>query len=212
MVNRDADNPHGDYRWGTLTLDELDPDPIAQFRKWFDESAPHMPIPDAATLATVDEHGAPDARVVLCRGVDDDGFVFYTNYNSAKGQQLAHNNAATMLFFWDRFERQVRIRGPVHAIDAARSDAYFQRRPRGSQIAATASAQSEVIASRDELETRVADLTARLDGQPIPRPSHWGGYKLVATTIEFWQGRESRLHDRLKYKKTKTWQIERLAP
>ena len=213
MVNRDP-NPHRDYRWGTLTLADLDGDPIGQLRKWFHECDPHMVIRGSVTLATVDADGAPDARVVLCRGIEDDGLVFFTNYDSAKGRQLAGNSAATLLFFWAEFERQIRVYGTVAKTSEQQSDEYFARRPRGSQIAAAASPQSDEIAGRDELETRVADLTARLDGAPVPRPENWGGYKLTPHTFEFWQGRESRLHDRLRYRRRDdgAWTIDRLAP
>ncbi|MDH3590514.1 MAG: pyridoxamine 5'-phosphate oxidase [Planctomycetota bacterium] len=206
--------PSPEYHYGTLRRDELHNDPFEQFNRWHAEIVPEVPIPDAATLATVDADGVPDARVVLIRGTAGNGFLFFTDYASTKGVQLAHNPAATLLFFWDPTERQVRVRGRAQRVAPELSDQYFAQRPRGSRLAAVASSQSAPVANRAELERRVAELERQYDGQPIPRPADWGGYKIVPDSFEFWQGRASRLHDRFLYTQDGTggWSIQRLAP
>jgi pyridoxamine 5'-phosphate oxidase len=202
--------------YGLSTLDESEAadDPIYQFRAWLQQAlAAQLPEPYAMTLATVDASGQPAARIVLLRHVDESGFCFFTNYLSRKGRELAHQPRAALLFFWPELERQVRVEGLVEPVSAAESDAYFASRPRGSQLAAHVSEQSAVIASRAELEQRLAELDQRFAGQPVPRPPHWGGYRLVPQQLEFWQGRQNRLHDRLRYRRNGTgWIRERLAP
>ncbi len=198
-----------------LSEADLDPDPIVQFRCWFDEAyAAGLPEPNAMTLATATNDGRPSARVVLLKGYDQRGFVFFTNYESRKGQELAENPWAALVFFWAGLERQVRIEGHVAPISAPESDAYFRSRPRGSRLGAWTSPQSQVIESREVLERRLQKLTEQYADQEVPRPSHWGGYRVEPLMIEFWQGRPNRLHDRLRYRWLSEggWQIERLAP
>lgn len=205
------------YSLGSLDASDVDPDPIRQFQTWFSQALDaKLPEPNAMTVATVDAEGRPAARILLIKGVDERGFVFFTNYDSRKGRELAANPHAALLFHWIELERQVRIEGRVEKTSDAESDAYFQSRPLGSRIGAWASEQSAVIGSRAELEAREREISARYGEQP-PRPPHWGGYRLVPGAIEFWQGRPSRLHDRIRYTRDSVhdgaaWRIERLAP
>ncbi|HSE30913.1 MAG TPA: pyridoxamine 5'-phosphate oxidase [Pyrinomonadaceae bacterium] len=197
-------------------LDELviDRDPIRQFRIWFDDAVSSgMKLPEAMTLATATRDGRPSARVVLLKQVDNDGFVFYTNYRSAKAQDLEENPQAALVFYWSQFDRQVRVEGSVHRTSSEESQAYFKTRPRESQIGAWASPQSDVIINREVLDERFAELEQLYSDRDIDCPEHWGGYRLRPTRIEFWKGRLGRLHDRIVYEKDgDKWKISRLAP
>lgn len=197
-------------------LDEhdLDPDPLVQFQRWFDEAvAMDVPQPDAVCVASLAADGTPDARMVLLKAVDERGFVFYTNYESEKGRQLSARPVAALVWHWSRVRRQVRVTGTAARIAAEESDAYFFRRDRGSQLSAWASRQSEVLSDRAALDARMAAMEERFSGQEVPRPPWWGGIRVAPTAIEFWQGRANRLHDRLRYvAKADGWRIERLAP
>jgi len=203
-----------EYASRALGEDEADADPIRQFTTWFDEAASAQILDvNAMTLATTTAGGDPDARIVLLKGFDDDGFVFFTNYESAKGHQLAANPRACLLFFWVELERQVRITGPVTKVSRSESEEYFHSRPFESQVGAWASAQSATVADRAVLETRYAELTAQYAGQSVPLPAFWGGYRVAPEKVEFWQGRPSRLHDRLLYtRQAGGWLRSRLAP
>jgi pyridoxamine 5'-phosphate oxidase len=195
-----------------LRREQLAPDPIAQFREWFERAEREAVLPEAVALATVDARGAPDARMVLLKGVDADGFRFFTNYQSAKATQLEGGRAA-LVAYWRELDRQVRIRGPVERLDEAASDAYFATRPRAAQIGAWASPQSRPIESHEELDRLVAAAEARYGAGEIPRPAHWGGYLLWPEEVEFWQGQVARLHDRFRYTRDGgSWRIDRLAP
>ena len=198
-----------------LTKNNIDPNPIRQFQKWFDEvRAGGVSEQDATsmTLATATRDGRPSARIVLLKSFDDRGFVFFTNYQSQKGNELNENPRASLLFYWSTLWRQVRIEGEVEKISAAESEEYFQSRPLGSRLGAWASNQSEVVDRRETLEERFAELQQRF-GEDVPRPEHWGGYRVKPNSIEFWQGRDNRLHDRLRYRRENgVWIIERLAP
>ena len=192
----------------------VDPDPVRQFRRWFDDAiASGMKLPEAMTLATATRDGKPTARVVLLKGVDDNGFVFYTNYQSAKARQLDTNPPAALVFYWPQFDRQVRVEGTVQRTSPEESQTYFATRPRESQIGAWASPQSEVISGRDVLESRVAELEQFYCDREVDCPEHWGGYRLKPDRIEFWKGRLGRLHDRIVYERQGDgWKISRLAP
>lgn len=199
----------------TLAERDLRSDPIDQFNHWFEEAqAFGVPEPEAMTLATCSADGKPSARVVLLKGIMQEGFLFYTNYLSRKGTDLAANPAAALLFHWQALERQVRIEGMVRKTSAESSTAYFQSRPRGSQISAVISRQSQVVGSRQELEGRARTMSELYKGQSIPCPTTWGGFLVVPYSVEFWQGRENRLHDRLVYllQEDGRWIVRRLAP
>ncbi len=227
-----------EYNLTGLRRSDLDADPIGQFKKWFDQAsgarasgrirklciklykallmasgAEDMDL-TAMTLATADKQGRPSARIVLLKGVDQRGFVFYTNYDSRKGQELAENQQAALVFYWPEQERQVCVAGEVNKLPAAESDAYFKSRPRGSRLGACVSHQSTVVPERAALEAKWNQMEAQFAGQEIPRPPNWGGYVLCPARIEFWQGRPNRLHDRFRYTRQpdKTWLIERLSP
>jgi pyridoxamine 5'-phosphate oxidase len=195
-----------------LDRDHLVEDPIDQFAAWFAEARQLAPLAEAMTLATVDADGSPDARMVLLKGFGPDGFRFFTNYESTKGEQLGANPRAALVFYWRDLDRQVRIRGEVESLSREDSDAYFASRPRDSQVAAAISPQSRPI-EREELDRRYAELARDLGESPPERPEHWGGYLLRPEVIEFWQGRDSRMHDRFRYtRRDGSWRIERLAP
>lgn len=201
-------------RYG-LTEKDLEPSPFSQFRTWFDQAvAANLPDANAMTLATADSNGNPSARIVLLKGFDENGFVFFTNYLSPKGVQLTENPQATLVFFWAELERQVRVDGEVVKTSREESDKYFHSRPRESQIGAHVSNQGQVIANREELEARLAEAEAKFAGQEVPLPEYWGGYRLAPRTVEFWQGRPGRLHDRIRYEREgqSSWTISRLCP
>ena len=202
-----------DYKLASLDEGDVAASPFTQFDKWFGEATKaELPEPNAMTLATSDASGRPSARVVLIKEYDERGMVFFTNYQSHKGQDLAANNRAALLFFWPELERQIRIEGRVETVSAADSDEYYKSRPVLSRIGAWASPQSEVLPSRTALEARFAAFSAA-HGENPPRPAHWGGYRVVPSFFEFWQGRRSRLHDRICYRLSGgTWKLERLAP
>lgn len=203
-----------EYTLAGLTEQSALADPLQQFEVWFNQArAADLLEANALTLATVTPDGMPTARIVLLKGLDDRGFVFFTNYLSRKGQELAANPRATLLAFWAELERQVRIEGKVEKVSGEESEAYFRIRPRGAQLGAWASLQSEVIESRQQLEEAISMLEQKYAGQDVPRPPHWGGYRVLPEVIEFWQGRSNRLHDRLLYRRTGTsWTRVRLSP
>ena len=202
------------YETAGLDLADLAATPIQQWHHWYDDAVEAgVAEPNAMTVSSNDAEGQPDSRVVLAREVNDEGIVFYTNYESAKGVQLAGAPFASAVFAWLDLHRQVRVRGEIEVVSSEESDAYFASRPRESQIGAWASAQSQVITGREELEAAVVEMTQRFMGGDVPRPPHWGGLRIVPSTVEFWQGRPSRLHDRFRYAWAGTqWSISRLAP
>jgi pyridoxamine 5'-phosphate oxidase len=211
----DVANLRREYETDGLRRADLHPDPIEQFSVWF-SGAVEAALPDvnAITLATATPDGRPSARVVLLKGFDQRGFVFFTNYHSQKGRELEANPEAAFAIFWVQLERQIRVCGRVEKTSREESLAYFHSRPRGSQLGAWVSKQSEVIDARQILEGRLAEMTERFRDQPIELPPHWGGYRIVPREMEFWQGRSNRLHDRFRYTRedTGSWLLERLAP
>ncbi len=204
-----------DYTVSGLSEIEVNPNPFTQFQQWFDQAlAAQLLEPNAMTVATATADGKPKARMVLLKDFDERGFVFYTNYNSQKGQELAENPQASLVFWWAELERQVRISGRVEKVSENESDEYFNSRPLNSRLGAWASNQSEVIESREVLTRHLEELQTKYHNQDIKRPPHWGGLRVIPTEIEFWQGRPSRLHDRLRYTRLNdgSWKIERLSP
>ena len=204
------------YETAGLNFDDLDESPVQQWHAWYVEAAEaELPEPNAMAVSTIDAEGMPDSRIVLVRGLDDDGLSFFGNYNSAKGQQIDANPVASAVFPWIGLHRQVRVRGSIEMLPRHESDAYFASRPRDSQLGAWASPQSEVIEGRDILNQRHAEFAEKFAGVEVLRPPHWGGWLLVPEVFEFWQGRPNRLHDRFRYRRddaTQDWVIERLAP
>lgn len=207
-------NIRKDYMLRSLSEDEVAQDPIVQFGRWWDDAiCSDIDEVNAMTLATVTAEGRPDARIVLLKGFDERGFIFFTNYRSRKGEEVAKVPYATLVFFWKELERQVRIEGSIEMLPAQESDAYFFSRPEASRIGAWASPQSQVIPDRQILEDNVEQLTSTYVNGDIPRPEHWGGYVVRPLQVEFWQGRSSRLHDRIRYRfEAGEWTTERLAP
>lgn len=208
-------NLRQDYRSASLDESEVAENPYQQFEKWFQEALnAQVAEPNAMTLATTTANCVPSARIVLLKEFTDEGFVFYTNYNSKKGREIAESPFAALVFFWPDLERQIRIEGVVETVSEEESDAYFKSRPRGSQLGALTSPQSEMIPNRSYLEDKLAKLTEKYKEKDIQRPEHWGGYRVIPNRIEFWQGRSSRLHDRILYvqEKDQSWRFERLAP
>lgn len=213
-MNHDIAHIRRDYQLQALTEQDAASNPFEQFTKWWHEVLnAQIDEVNAMILSTADASGKPHARVVLLKGYDNNGFVFFTNYNSHKGKQLSENPFASILFFWKELERQIRIEGTIQKIDTAQSDAYFKSRPAGSKIGAWASPQSTVIPDRKLIEQNFLDYEEKFGTDNIPRPEHWGGYVVQPNLFEFWQGRSSRLHDRLQYRlENNEWILERLAP
>ncbi|MGE5182087.1 MAG: pyridoxamine 5'-phosphate oxidase [Acidobacteriota bacterium] len=204
-----------EYQGRVLEPEACDPDPVVEVRRWLAEAiAAELPTPNAMTLATVDDRGRPAARIVLLKEIDDRGLVFYTNYDSRKGHDLAAHPCAALVLFWEPFHRQIRVEGAIERVSAAESDAYFASRPRGSQLGAIASPQSQPLPDRKTLADRVAAVATAHGEAPLPRPAHWGGYRVLPDMIELWQGQPSRLHDRVRYRRDAggAWTRDRLAP
>ncbi len=205
-----------EYTRAGLEESDTDPNPIEQFRTWFDEAlATNLHEPNAMTLATSTPGGRPSARVVLLKGFDERGFVFYTNYGGRKARELEKNPRCALVFYWGELERQVRVEGRAGRVPEGESDAYYRSRPRGSRLGAWASAQSQPVGDREALEGRLRGLEAEYEGREVPRPPFWGGYRVEPEAIEFWQGRENRLHDRLLYRRQSSgggWSMVRLQP
>jgi pyridoxamine 5'-phosphate oxidase len=203
-----------EYTMAGLREEDCSPDPFRQFEVWFRVAVEaELPDANAAALATCTPDGRPSNRMVLIKGADERGFVFFTNYHSRKARELEQNPQAALCLFWAPLERQIRIEGSIEKVSAEESDSYFRSRPRGSQLGAWCSTQSEVIPSRAFLEERLAELERRFANQDVPRPPNWGGYRLIPESIEFWQGRVNRLHDRIRYRREKdAWVRERLSP
>jgi pyridoxamine 5'-phosphate oxidase len=203
-----------DYARASLSESDVLPDPVSMVRRWLDEAV-HAEVsePTAMALATATSQGIPSVRMVLLKGIDEAGFIFFTNMESRKGKELQQNPSAAVSFFWAELERQIRIEGRIEQIDPAESDRYFSERPRESQLGAIASRQSDVLADRTQLVEAVEKLRAEYENRPIARPMNWGGYRLIPTVFEFWQGRSNRLHDRIRYTNhSSQWRIERLFP
>ncbi|MDN5698207.1 MAG: pyridoxamine 5'-phosphate oxidase [Rubrobacter sp.] len=214
-MGEDAARLRREYVHSGLREEDLHPDPVEQFRRWFEAAIESgLREPNAMTLATADASGAPSARIVLLKGYDERGFVFYTSYTGRKAAELDENPRASVVFYWAELERQVRVEGDVSRVSGEESDAYFASRPEGSRIGAHVSEQSKVVSGRAVLEERQSRLERQYRGAEIPRPENWGGYRLAPRRIEFWQGRESRLHDRLLYtaRDSGGWEITRLQP
>jgi pyridoxamine 5'-phosphate oxidase len=211
---RDVASLRKEYTRAGLAESDVASDPVEQFRRWFDEAlAAGLYEPNAMTVATAAPNGRPSARVVLLKGFDERGYVFYTNYEGRKGRELEENPRAALLFYWGELERQVRVEGTVSRVSKEESDAYYASRPRGSRLGAWASEQSRTVEGREVLEDRIEDLEAEYEGREVPRPPFWGGYRVVPEVVEFWQGRENRLHDRIVYRRRGAgWRIERLQP
>lgn len=214
-VLKDIASLRREYSGAELSESGVDPDPLKQFEIWMDEALKaNVPDPHAMVLSTVSRSGKPSARVVLLRDISSGGLVFYTNYDSRKGEEIRENAKAAVVFFWHELDRQVRAEGEITRTDNAESDRYFASRPRPSQLAAWASQQSRVLSGRQELERRFGELETEFEGHVIPRPENWGGYRIRLHAVEFWQGRPNRLHDRILYtlNDSNNWVISRLAP